>query len=206
MSETRKIAAILAADVVGYSRLANADEDRTLSRLRGLRSDLIDPTIAAHQRPRRQAHWRRRACRVSQRRRRRALRDRSAERHGRTQRGSAAGQAHRVPDRHSSRRRRRGGRRRSDGRWRQYRRAARRHCAAWRDLPVRGRLSAGQRTARSRGHRSRPTRLKNIAEPIRVYSLQVGVPAQAKPRDSRRPEKAFDPCVRSPPGSRRCSS
>src|SRR3984957_5895519 len=48
MAETRKIAAILVADVVGYSRLAAADEDRTLSRLRGLRSDLIDPAIAAH--------------------------------------------------------------------------------------------------------------------------------------------------------------
>jgi class 3 adenylate cyclase len=48
MDETRKIAAILVADVVGYSRLAGADEDRTLSRLRGLRSDLIDPAIAAH--------------------------------------------------------------------------------------------------------------------------------------------------------------
>ena len=48
MSEIRKIAAILVADVVGYSRLAGADEDRTLSRLRGLRSDLIDPAIAAH--------------------------------------------------------------------------------------------------------------------------------------------------------------
>ena len=48
MSETRKIAAIVVADVVGYSRLAGADEDRTLSRVRGLRSDLIDPAIAAH--------------------------------------------------------------------------------------------------------------------------------------------------------------
>ena len=48
MSETRKIAAILVADVVGYSRLAGADEDRTLARLRALRSDLIDPTIALH--------------------------------------------------------------------------------------------------------------------------------------------------------------
>ena len=47
MSETRKLAAILVADVVGYSRLAGADEDRTLARLRGLRSDLIDPAIAA---------------------------------------------------------------------------------------------------------------------------------------------------------------
>src|SRR5271154_869137 len=48
MSETRKLVAILVADVVGYSRLAGADEDRTLARLRGLRSDLIDPAIAAH--------------------------------------------------------------------------------------------------------------------------------------------------------------
>ena len=38
----------MVADVVGYSRLAGADEDRTLARLRGLRSDLIDPAIAAH--------------------------------------------------------------------------------------------------------------------------------------------------------------
>jgi adenylate cyclase len=48
MSETRKLAAILVADIVGYSRLAGADEERTLARVRGLRSDLIDPTIAAH--------------------------------------------------------------------------------------------------------------------------------------------------------------
>src|SRR6201993_277423 len=48
MSETRKLAAILVSDVVGYSRLAGADEDRTLARLRGLRSDLIDPAIAVH--------------------------------------------------------------------------------------------------------------------------------------------------------------
>ena len=48
MSETRKLAAILVTDVVGYSRLAGADEDRTLARLRGLRSDLIDPAIAVH--------------------------------------------------------------------------------------------------------------------------------------------------------------
>jgi class 3 adenylate cyclase len=48
VGETRKIAAILVSDVVGYSRLTGADEDRTLSRLRGLRSDLVDPAIAAH--------------------------------------------------------------------------------------------------------------------------------------------------------------
>jgi adenylate cyclase len=48
VSETRKLAAILVSDVVGYSRLTGADEDRILARLRALRSDLIDPTIAVH--------------------------------------------------------------------------------------------------------------------------------------------------------------
>jgi adenylate cyclase len=48
LSESRKLAAIFAADVVGFSRLAGADEDRILARLRALRSDLIDPTIAVH--------------------------------------------------------------------------------------------------------------------------------------------------------------
>src|SRR6202522_3762645 len=48
MSETRKLAAILVADVVGFSRLAGADEERLLARLRALRSDLIDPTVAIH--------------------------------------------------------------------------------------------------------------------------------------------------------------
>jgi TolB-like protein len=48
VGEGRKLAAILVADVVGYSRLTGADEDRTLARLRGLRSDLIDPAIDVH--------------------------------------------------------------------------------------------------------------------------------------------------------------
>jgi adenylate cyclase len=48
VGEARKIAAILLSDVVGYSRLAGADEDRILARLRALRSDLIDPTISVH--------------------------------------------------------------------------------------------------------------------------------------------------------------
>src|SRR5947208_1676006 len=48
MSETRKIAAILVSDIVGFSRLTGADEDRLLARLRALRSDLIDPIIAVH--------------------------------------------------------------------------------------------------------------------------------------------------------------
>ena len=48
VSEIRKLAAILVADIVGYSRLAGADEDRILARLRTLRSDLIDPILAVH--------------------------------------------------------------------------------------------------------------------------------------------------------------
>ena len=44
----RKLAAILVADIVGFSRLAGADEDRILARLRALRSDLIDPVISVH--------------------------------------------------------------------------------------------------------------------------------------------------------------
>src|ERR1700726_565020 len=48
MTETRKLAAILVSDVVGYSRLAGSDEDRILARPRALRSDLIDPIIAVH--------------------------------------------------------------------------------------------------------------------------------------------------------------
>jgi adenylate cyclase len=46
--ETRKLAAILVADVVGYSRMTGANEELTLARLRALRSDLIEPTIAIH--------------------------------------------------------------------------------------------------------------------------------------------------------------
>ena len=44
MAETRKLAAILAA--VGFSKLAGSDEEQSLARLRALRSDLVDPTVA----------------------------------------------------------------------------------------------------------------------------------------------------------------
>ena len=46
MRQTRRLAAILAADVVGYSRLIGADEEGTLNRLRSIRAELIDPKIA----------------------------------------------------------------------------------------------------------------------------------------------------------------
>ncbi len=48
MTETRKLVAVLAADVVGFGRLTGTDEDRTLARLRALRSDLVDPAISVH--------------------------------------------------------------------------------------------------------------------------------------------------------------
>jgi adenylate cyclase len=44
----RRLAAILAADVAGYSRLIEADEEGTLNRLKALRAEVIDPRIAAH--------------------------------------------------------------------------------------------------------------------------------------------------------------
>ena len=48
MSQTRRLAAIVAADVAGYSRLMGADEEGTLERLKSLRSELLDPKIAEH--------------------------------------------------------------------------------------------------------------------------------------------------------------
>ena len=44
----RKLAAILAADVVGYSRLIGADETGTLDLLRGILKDVVEPTLARH--------------------------------------------------------------------------------------------------------------------------------------------------------------
>jgi adenylate cyclase len=48
MSQTRRLAAILAADVAGYSRLMGVDEEGTLERLKVLRRELLDPKIADH--------------------------------------------------------------------------------------------------------------------------------------------------------------
>ena len=45
---TRRLAAIFAADVVGYSRLIRADDEGTLARLKALGDELIDPSIAGH--------------------------------------------------------------------------------------------------------------------------------------------------------------
>jgi adenylate cyclase len=45
---SRTLAAIIAADVAGYSRFMEADEEETLARLRSLRHDLIDPKVTLH--------------------------------------------------------------------------------------------------------------------------------------------------------------
>src|SRR5438045_1021618 len=48
MNATRRLAAILAADVAGYSRLIGADEEGTLNRLKAIRAELIDPRVVEH--------------------------------------------------------------------------------------------------------------------------------------------------------------
>ena len=188
MSETRKIAAILVADVVGYSRLAGADEDRILSRLRGLRSDLIDPTIAAH-------HGRivkrtgdgsliefrsvvdavRCAIEVQN-----AMVERNAgvpaERRIEFRVGIHLGDVVEESD----------GDLMGDG----VNIAARLggHRQAGRDLPVRGRLLAGQGAARSGGHRSRPdpTQEHRRADP-RLFAASGRPCAEAKPAEPVKP-------------------
>ena len=151
MAETRKIAAILAADVVGFSRMASADEDRTLARLRTLRSELIDPTVASQN------------GRVFKRTGDGALVDRSvveavrcaitiqnamiernvgmpADQRIDLRIGIHLGDVVEESD---------GG---SDGRRRQHRRAIGGDCRAGRDLPFRGCLSPGKGAARSSRH------------------------------------------------------
>ena len=190
MPETRKLAAILVADVVGYSRLAGADEDRTLSRLRGLRSDLIDPAIAAHRGRvvkrtgdgsliefRSVVDAVRCAIEVQN-----GLVERNAgvppERRIEFRVGIHLGDVVEEAD----------GDLMGDG----VNIAARLEgicdpgaiCLsedAYRQ--VKGRLDLAVRDLG-------PTQLKNIAEPIRAYSLEVGVPAQAKPAPAPAPEKS----------------
>ena len=193
MSETRKIAAILVSDVVGYSRLAGADEDRILARLRALRSDLIDPTIAVH-------HGRtvkrtgdgsiiefrsvvdavRYAVEVQN-----AMVERNAgvppDRRIEFRVGIHLGDVVEEAD----------GDLMGDG----VNIAARLESIAKPNAiclsedayrQVKGRLDLAVSDLG-------PTQLKNIAEPIRVYSLQVSEPAQAKPASAPGPEKSAPP-------------
>jgi class 3 adenylate cyclase len=48
MSEQRRLAAIVSADVAGYSRLMGHDESGTLAALKALRREIVDPCIARH--------------------------------------------------------------------------------------------------------------------------------------------------------------
>ena len=193
MSEIRKIAAILVSDVVGYSRLAGADEDRTLARLRALRSDLIDPTISVH-------HGRivKRTGDGSVIEFRSvvdAVRCALEVQHAMVERNAGVSPDKRIEFRigihlgdvveESD------GDLMGDG----VNIAARLEgvCGpgaiclsedAYRQ--VKGRLDLAVSDLG-------PTQLKNIAEPIRVYSLRVGVPAQAKPASASAPEKSAAP-------------
>ena len=172
MTATRRLAAILAADVAGYSRLMGADEEGTLERLKALRRELVDPKIAEH-------HGRivkttgdgllvefasvvdavRCAVEVQQ-----AMAERNA--------GVAARPAHRAAHRHQSRRRDRRGRR-PLWRRRQCRRAAGSPGRARRDLHLRRRLSTRCATSSTLGFEDLgEQQLKNIARPVRVYRVR----------------------------------
>src|SRR5271163_461378 len=194
MGQTRKIAAILVADIVGYSRLAGTDEDRTLSRLRGLRSDLMDPAIDAH-------HGRivKRTGDgnlIEFRSVVDAVRCAIEVQNGLIERNAGLSPERRIEFRVGIHLgdvvEERDGDLMGDG----VNIAARLEGVAKPGAiclsedayrQVKGRLDLAVADLG-------PTQLKNIAEPIRVYSLQVGVPAQAKPAKLagvRRSEKAF---------------
>src|ERR1700722_13555482 len=193
MTETRKLAAILVADVVGYSRLAGADEERTLARLRGLRSDLIDPAIAAH-------HGRivKRTgdgSLIEFRSVVDAMRCAIEMQNGLVERNAGVPRERRIEFRvgvHLG-----DVVEESDGdlMGKGVNIAARLEGIAkpgaiclseqayWQ---VKGRLDLAVTDLG-------PTQLKNIAEPIRVYSLEVGAPPEAKPAPSSVPERSAPP-------------
>jgi TolB-like protein/class 3 adenylate cyclase len=193
MGETRKLAAILVTDVVGYSRLAGLDEDGTLARLRALRCELIDPAVDAH-------HGRivKRTgdgSLIEFRSVVDAVRCAIEVQNGMVERNGGLPSERRIEFRigihlgdvveESD------GDLMGDG----VNIAARLEgtcepsaiClseqAYWQ---VKGRLDLAV-------HDLGPTQLKNIAEPIRVYSLQVGAPAHAKPTPAPTPEKSAPP-------------
>jgi adenylate cyclase len=199
MSETRKLAAILAADVVGYSRLAGADEDRTLARLRALRSDLIDPAVAVHN------------GRVVKRTGDGVLAEfRSVVEAVRCaiemQSGMLERNAGVAPDRRIEFRigvhlgdvvEEADGDLMGDGV---------NIAARLEGIAKPGAISLSEDAYRQVRARLDfavtdlgETHLKNIAEPVRVYSLQVGVPAQARPApQSAPPERAPPPAPQKP--------
>jgi adenylate cyclase len=189
MAETRKLAALLAADIAGYSRLTGADEDRTLARLRGLRSDLIDPSISVH-------HGRvvKRTgdgILIEFRSVVDAVRCAIEVQNGMVERNAGVAPEHRIEFRvgihlgdvveESD------GDLMGDGvnivaRLEGIAKpgAIRLSEDAYRQVKSRLDLAVSDLGA---------TQLKNIAEPVRVYSLEVGVPAQAKPTKAVAPKQ-----------------
>ena len=179
--------------MVGYSRLAGADEDRTLSRLRGLRSDLIDPAIAAH-------HGRivKRTgdgSLIEFRSVVDALRCAIEVQNGLVERNAGVPAERRIEFRVGIHLgdvvEENDGDLMGDG----VNIAARLQSIAAPGAiclsedayrQVKGRLDLAVTDLG-------PTQLKNIAEPIRVYSLQVGAPAQPKPAPASTPEKSSPP-------------
>jgi TolB-like protein/class 3 adenylate cyclase len=189
VSGTRKIAAILVADVVGYSRLAGADEDRTLVRLRAVRSDLIDPTIALHHG--RVVKLAGDGALVEFRSVVDAVRCAVEIQYGMIERNSGLPPERRIEFRIGVHLgdvvEEADGDLMGDG----VNIAARLEGIAGPGAiclsedayrQVKGRLDLAVRDLG-------PTELKNIADPIRVYSLQVGTPAQAKPAEPVAPKK-----------------
>ena len=77
----RRLAAVFAADVVGYSRLMQANEAGTLTSLKARRTEILQPLITTHRGPDRQSHGRRRAGGICQRGERGFLRGRAAGSH-----------------------------------------------------------------------------------------------------------------------------
>ena len=193
MSETRKIAAILVADVVGYSRLASIDEERTLARLRALRSDLIEPAIAVH-------HGRivkgtgdgfiAEFRSVVD-----AARCAMEMQHGMIERNAGVAPERRIEFRIGAHLgdvvEEADGDLMGDGvniAARLEGICGRRHCVCRRTL------SPAERAARCAGAAiSAHKQLKNIAEPIRVYSLDVSQPSPAKSAPIPSPEKLGPP-------------
>src|ERR1700690_3493331 len=183
MTESRKLAAILVTDIVGFSRLAGADEDRILARLRTLRSDLIEPTISVHRG--RVVKRTGDGAIVEFRSVVDAVRCAIELQHGRAERNAGLPTERRIDFRigihlgdvveESD------GDLMGDGvniaaRLEGIAKPGAIHLSEDAYRQVKGRLDLAVTDLGA-------TELKNIAEPIRVYSLQVGVPAQAKPAE-----------------------
>ena len=139
----RRLAAVMVADVVGYGRLSQVDEEGTRARFQADLKEIFEPKIAAHQRPTDQDHGRRAARRVFQRRRCTPLRCRIAAGESEARRCRSRRTASRFPHRGKPRRRHRRGwgypRRR-----REHRRPNASASGAGRHSHLRHRLRSGQ--------------------------------------------------------------